>query len=106
MVRKGPWKLTQIRNYMLPSAAEFLNHNWQLFNMDTDRGENVDVAAQNPDIVAALTAEWDAYAQRVGYVAPLLPPQLPALPIPIVEQLQQQLNSEQLQQYLLQFAQQ
>jgi len=106
VVRKGQWKLTQIRNYMLPSAAEFLNHNWQLYNIDIDRGENVDVAAQNPDVVAALTAEWDAYAQRVGYVAPLLPPQLPALPIPIVEQLQSQLSSSQLQQYLLQFVQQ
>ncbi|MES2489025.1 MAG: arylsulfatase [Pseudomonadota bacterium] len=105
VVRKGSWKMTQIRNYMLPSAAEFLNHNWQLYNMDTDRGENVDVAAQNPEVVAALTAEWDAYAQRVAYVAPLLPPQLPALPLPIVEQLQAQLTSAQLQQYLLKFVQ-
>ena len=105
VVRKGAWKMTQIRNYLLPSAAEFLNHNWQLYNMDTDRGENVDVAAQNPDVVADLTAEWDAYAQRVAYVAPLLPPQLPALPVPMLTQLEQQLTSSQLQKYLLQFAQ-
>ncbi|PTU30255.1 arylsulfatase [Stenotrophobium rhamnosiphilum] len=105
VVRKGSWKMTQIRNYMLPSAAEFLNHNWQLYNMDTDRGENVDVAAQHPEIVAELTAEWDAYAQRVAYVAPLLPPQLPALPLPIVQQLEAQLTSSQLQQYLLKFIQ-
>ena len=106
VVRKGPWKLTQIRNYLLPSAAEFLNHNWQLFNMDTDRGENTDVAALHPEIVAELEAEWDAYAQRVAYVSPILPPQLPALPVPILQQLEDQLTSAQLQQYLLNFVSQ
>ncbi|TXH05936.1 MAG: arylsulfatase [Nevskiaceae bacterium] len=103
VVRKGPWKLTQIRNYMLPSAAEFLNHDWQLYAIDSDRGETTDVAAQHPDVVSALTAEWNAYAQRVGYVAPLLPPQLPVpLPTSIVGQLAAQLPAPLLNQYLQQ----
>lgn len=78
VVRQGQWKLTRIHNYLLPSAAELLNHDWQLYNIDTDRGETTDVAAQNPAVVTALIAEWDAYAQRVGFVEPLLPPQVPA----------------------------
>ncbi|MGH8541853.1 MAG: arylsulfatase [Stenotrophobium sp.] len=81
-VRRGPWKLTLINQQVLPSAALLLNHSWQLYNMDTDRGENTDVSAQNPDIVTQLEAEWSAYATRVGFVAPvisLVPPLPPAV---------------------------
>ena len=73
-VRKGPWKMTRIVNYMLPSAAELLNHDWQLYNLDQDRGETHDVAAEHPDIVAALTTDWAAYVARVHAVNPILPP--------------------------------
>ena len=73
-VRKGPWKMTRIVNYMLPSAAELLNHDWQLYDIVHDRGETHDVAAGHPDIVAALTADWAAYVARVHAVNPILPP--------------------------------
>jgi len=73
-VRKGPWKMTRIVNYMLPSAAELLSHDWQLYDIDNDRGETTDVAAQHPDVVAELTADWAAYAHRVNAVNPVLPP--------------------------------
>jgi arylsulfatase len=75
-VRKGPWKMTRVVNYLLPSAALLINHDWQLYNMDTDRGETTDVAAQHPDIVAELTADWVAYVNRVGVQQPILPPLL------------------------------
>ena len=75
-VRKGPWKMTRVVNYLLPSAALLINHDWQLYNMDTDRGETTDVAAQHPDIVAELTADWVAYVNRVGVEQPILPPLL------------------------------
>ncbi|HVT35502.1 MAG TPA: sulfatase-like hydrolase/transferase, partial [Nevskiaceae bacterium] len=73
-VRRGPWKMTRVVNYMVPSAAEFIDHDWQLYNLDTDRGETTDVSAANPDIVAELKADWAAYVTRVNAVNPVLPP--------------------------------
>jgi arylsulfatase len=73
-VRRGPWKMTRIVNYMLPSAALLLNHDWQLYNMDSDRGETTDVSSQNPAVVADLEAQWQAYVTRVGALNPVLPP--------------------------------
>lgn len=73
-VRRGPWKLTRFVNYLVPPAALALSHDWQLYNMDSDRGETSDVAAQNPDVVADLTGQWRAYIQRVGVAQPTFPP--------------------------------
>ena len=78
-VRKGPWKLTRVVNYLLPSSAALINHDWQLYNMDTDRGETSDVASENPQIVAELIADWAAYVTRVGVAQPILPPLLPPI---------------------------
>jgi arylsulfatase len=78
-VRRGPWKLTRVVNYMLPSAALLIDHDWQLYNMDTDRGETNDVSAENPAIVSELIADWDAYVSRVGVAQPILPPLLPPI---------------------------
>jgi arylsulfatase len=78
-VRRGPWKMTRIANYMLPSAALLLNHQWQLYNIDSDRGENHDVAAENPAVVAELTQDWSDYVSRVGVKQPVLPPLLPPI---------------------------
>lgn len=76
-VLKGPWKLTRITNYLIPVGAALLPHQWQLYNMDTDRGENHDVAAQYPEKTQELIREWDKYVQRVGVATPFLPPLLP-----------------------------
>ncbi|HZP12403.1 MAG TPA: arylsulfatase [Nevskiaceae bacterium] len=73
-IRKGPWKMTRVVNYMLPSAAELIDHDWQLYNVADDRGENHDLAATNPDKVAELLADWQAYVARVGAVNPVAPP--------------------------------
>ena len=78
-VRKGPWKLTRVVNYLLPSSAALIDHDWQLYNMDTDRGETTDVASANPQIVAELIADWDVYVTRVGVAQPILPPLLPPI---------------------------
>ena len=75
-VRRGPWKLTRVVNYLVPSAAQNIDHDWQLYNLDSDRGETTDLAAAHPDIVAALTDDWRAYVTRVGVKQPLLPPLL------------------------------
>lgn len=32
---------------------------WQLYNIETDPGERHDIAAENPELVAELVAEWE-----------------------------------------------
>jgi len=39
---------------------------WRLYNIDRDPGETTDLAAQQPDLVAAMLADYQTYAQRVG----------------------------------------
>jgi arylsulfatase A-like enzyme len=73
-VRRGRWKMTRVVNYVVPSAAANISHDWQLYDMDTDRGETRDVATTHPDVVSSLTAEWAAYVERVGVKQPILPP--------------------------------
>ncbi|MBO9639876.1 MAG: arylsulfatase [Siphonobacter aquaeclarae] len=51
-VRKGKWKVVSI----------FPQNRWQLFDIETDRGETTDVAAQHPDIVKDLDAEYERWA--------------------------------------------
>jgi arylsulfatase len=54
-IRRGNWKL--VRDWPKP---------WELYDMARDRTELHDLAAANPDIVAELSAAWQAWADRVG----------------------------------------
>ncbi len=54
-MRDGPWKLVSKH----PGG-------WELYNIDLDRAELKDVASQNPDRVKTMTAQWEAWAARVG----------------------------------------
>lgn len=54
-VRKGRFKLV---------AA--YGEDWRLYDMTRDRAETDDLAAQRPDVVAALDQEWQAWSRRVG----------------------------------------
>jgi arylsulfatase len=56
-VRIGPWKL--VRNY--PQA-------WELYDLDADRTELHDIAAQHPQRVADMAAQYDAWAARCGVI--------------------------------------
>jgi arylsulfatase len=56
-VRIGRWKL--VRNYPGP---------WELYDMDADRTELHDVAAQHPERVADMAAQYDAWALRCGVI--------------------------------------
>ncbi|MBD8065964.1 arylsulfatase [Devosia sp. PTR5] len=56
-VRHGRWKL--VRNY--PGA-------WELYDMQTDRTELHDLAADQPDRVAELAALYDEWANRCGVI--------------------------------------
>jgi arylsulfatase len=75
-VRQGPWKMTRIPNAFFPSAALLLPRQWQLYNIDSDRGETTDVAAENPEQVEKLTQAWAQYVERVDAINPTVPPQL------------------------------
>ena len=56
-IRIGDWKL----------VAEW-DQPWELYNIPEDRTELHDHAATEPDRVASMTAEYDAWAERAGVV--------------------------------------
>jgi arylsulfatase len=58
-VRKGDWKLVE-----LASSA----NGWELYDLGADRTEQQNLAAQRPELVAELTAEYDLWAERCGVV--------------------------------------
>jgi arylsulfatase len=54
-IRVGPWKLVS----KFPGV-------WELYNIDTDRNEQHDLVAQQPERVKQMAAQYEAWAQRVG----------------------------------------
>nr|WP_301334361.1 arylsulfatase [Solimonas sp. SE-A11] len=83
-VRRGPWKIT--RTDALPFAGGLLaNQDWQLFNVEQDRGETTVLARRGvstlgppapadeySDVFDGLLADWDTYVARVGVALPPL----------------------------------
>ncbi len=54
-IRAGDWKLVSKH----PGG-------WELYDMAADRSEMQNLAAQHPERVQELTAQWNAWAQRTG----------------------------------------
>jgi arylsulfatase len=54
-VRMGNWKLVALQN-----------EPWRLYDLAKDRTETNDLAAEYPDRVQAMSAEWEKWAVRVG----------------------------------------
>jgi arylsulfatase len=54
-VYRGSWKAL----WMPPPNG---TGGWQLYDLASDPGENFDLAARHPELLAELTAGWDAYA--------------------------------------------
>jgi arylsulfatase len=54
-VRSGKWKILST----FPGR-------WELYDMAADRVERQDLAAQHPDVVRTLAAQWDAWAKRTN----------------------------------------
>jgi arylsulfatase A-like enzyme len=52
-IRDGPWKLV---------ARE--NQPWELYHLDSDRGEQRDLAPTEPDRVRRMAAAWESWAAR------------------------------------------
>jgi arylsulfatase A-like enzyme len=66
-VVKGRWKLSR-QPTLSPTPTWRKDVPWQLFDLRSDRGETTDVAAQHPQLVAELQAEWSRYVQRAGVI--------------------------------------
>ena len=71
--RDDGWKLSRSTVPGVP-AATYADLPWRLFNMNDDRGETRDRAAERPDIVDALKKEWDRYVGANGALVPATPP--------------------------------
>jgi arylsulfatase A-like enzyme len=59
-IRQGQWKLVR-------AGAQAP---WELYDISTDRIEQHDLAATQPDRVATLTATWQRWAARCGVLTP------------------------------------
>ena len=53
-LRQGPWKLVSAKL-----------GRWELYNLDDDRTELVDLSKQHPDRVTSMAAEWFRIAKNV-----------------------------------------
>ena len=56
-VRQGPWKLVW---------DKLADGQWELYNIDVDRCETENLAQKDPERVAAMSADWFAWADKVG----------------------------------------
>jgi arylsulfatase len=65
-VRDGKWKLVALANKP-----------WELYDLDADRTELNDLAAKQPERVAAMAAQYEAWAKRTRVVAENLPESAP-----------------------------
>lgn len=57
-VRKGKWKL----------VSDYEKNKWELYDLETDRGETTDVSAENPQVVRELAFDYVQWAARTGVV--------------------------------------
>ncbi|MGQ0721346.1 MAG: sulfatase family protein [Candidatus Eiseniibacteriota bacterium] len=86
-VRRGPWKLLQVR--AAEDRAAMKGAAFELYDLRTDPGESVNVAAQHPEVVAELSQAlrvW--YEEGPSAVVPGEEVDLDALPPEAVEMLE------------------
>jgi arylsulfatase len=72
VVRKGKWKLVSI----------YPSYQWELYNLENDRGETQNLASQNALIVDRLSAEYFKWARQNDVVDyDNIKPKQPLLPV-------------------------
>jgi arylsulfatase A-like enzyme len=57
-VRKGKWKI----------VSTYPGYKWELYDLETDRGETKDLAGQYPNVVNELSGEYFKWAEKTGVV--------------------------------------
>lgn len=62
-IRQGDWKAVS-----MPAADG--GRTWELLDLATDPAETRDLAASQPERLAALVALWEAYAADNGVILP------------------------------------
>ena len=62
-VRQGKWKLC-----LTPPPLG--KGEWELYDLERDRGETTDVSASHPDVVTRLEGAWQQYSKEVGVILP------------------------------------
>lgn len=68
-IRLGKWKLVSrwsAANEMGRPKGEPGERAWELYDIDADRTEMHDLAAENPEQVELMAGMWDEWAERVG----------------------------------------
>jgi arylsulfatase A-like enzyme len=60
-IRQGDWKITSL---LEPLGTG----DWQLFNLTSDPGEQIDLSAEFPEKMMALAALWDEYQKMNGVI--------------------------------------
>lgn len=60
-VIKGGWKIL----FLAPPYGE---SEWHLYDLEADPQELDNVAGENPEKLAEMMAEWEAYSKSVGYI--------------------------------------
>lgn len=70
-IRRGDWKALWLNP---PNGTG----DWQLFNLVEDPAESNDLAAENPELLAEMTAGWESFAEANHVAPPAGPP--PARP--------------------------
>jgi len=68
----GDWKITGLYNQDTEVMEE-----WQLFNLATDPGEQIDLASRKPSVMKQMLAYWQDYVISNGVI--LAEPNVPAL---------------------------
>lgn len=61
-LRRGKWKIVHM------SASEHGKGKWELFDLDADQGETVDLAEEKPDLLNEMLALWAKYVEETGTV--------------------------------------
>lgn len=58
-IQKGKWKMVLGKNEPTPSE-------WELYNIDSDPCETINLARKFPEVVVTLEKEWDEWAKRTN----------------------------------------
>ena len=71
-VRMGKWKLiskaSKKHSFVWDKIDELAIENWELFDMEEDRTEMNDVAAEHPEMVRKMADMWLVWGKRTGIV--------------------------------------